>query len=227
MQYLSKRLVEVQETERRSMARELHDQVGQMLTGLHFSLESGKQKAPDDLKLVFEETQEMVKGMINQVRNLSLRLLPSMLDDMGLLPTLLWHFEQYTMQTGIHVNFSHVNLDQRLAQDIEVTAYRIIQEGLTNTARYAQVNEVEVNVIINDEIVKLDIMDQGEGFDTEKTAIPRKTFGLIGMRERAFLVGGKLKVESSPGNGTKLTAVLPLQDHLERRKHDRESFNRG
>jgi PAS domain S-box-containing protein len=227
MQYLSKRLVEVQESERRSMARELHDQVGQMLTGLHFSLESGKHKAPKELKVVFEETQELVKEMINQVRNLSLKLLPSMLDDMGLLPTLIWHFEQFTHQTEIQVNFSHANLDQRLPQDIEVTAYRIIQEGLTNSARYAQVKQIDVRVVVEKDVIRLQVIDRGKGFDTEQTVIPRRKFGLIGMRERAYLVGGKLTVKSSPGNGTELSAVLPLIDHLERRKNARESSDRG
>jgi PAS domain S-box-containing protein len=227
MQYLSKRLVEVQETERRYLARELHDQVGQMLTGLHFLLESGKRKAPEHLISVFEETQEIVSEMINQVRNLSLRLLPSMLDDMGLLPTLLWHFDLYTQQTGIQVNFIHENIDQQIPDDIKVTAYRIIQEGLTNAARHAKVNNIDVNVTIDDEVARIEVIDQGEGFDTEKTVRKRQTFGLIGMRERAYLVGGKLNVNSSPGDGTKLTAILPLQDHLERRKYARKSFDRG
>ena len=226
MQYLSKRLVEVQESERRSMARELHDQVGQMLTGLHFSLESGKHKAPKELKGVFDETQELVKEMINQVRNLSLKLLPSMLDDMGLLPTLIWHFDQFIQQTNIQIKFSHSNLDQRLPQDIEVTAYRIIQEGLTNAARYAQVDEIEVQVAVEKDLVRLQVIDRGKGFDTEQTVVPRRTFGLIGMRERAYLVGGRLNVKSSPGKGTELTAILPLSDHLERRKNARESSNR-
>ncbi len=222
LQYLSQRLVEVQEAERRAMARELHDQIGQMLTGLQFSLESGKRKAPEAAKIIFDDAQEIVSDLIRQVRELSLRLLPSMLDDMGLFPTLQWHFEQYTNQTGIQVNFSQNRLEgKRLPQNIEITAYRIIQEGLTNAARYAQVKEVNVGILVEDSVVRLNISDAGKGFDPERTVISRKTFGLVGMRERTALVGGKLNIKSSPGKGTKLEAYLPLGNHVERRKYAR------
>jgi len=222
LQYLSKRLVEVQEAERKAMARELHDQIGQMLTGLQFSLESGKRKASGDTKTIFNDAQEIVSDLIRQVRELSLRLLPSMLDDMGLFPTLQWHFEQYTNQTGIQVYFSQDGLeDQRLPQNIEITAYRIIQEGLTNTARHAQVDSVNVEINVSDSVVHLKISDSGKGFDPERTVIARKTFGLIGMRERTTLVGGELTVKSAPGKGTSLVAHLPLDNHIERRKYAR------
>jgi signal transduction histidine kinase len=222
LQYLSKRLVEVQEAERRAMARELHDQIGQMLTGLQFSLESGKRKASEETKIIFDDAQEIVSDLIRQVRELSLRLLPSMLDDIGLFPTLQWHFEQYTNQTGIHVNFSQSGLEEkRLPQNVEITAYRIIQEGLTNTARHAQVDKVNVGIQVDDSVVRLNISDTGKGFDPERTVISRKTFGLIGMRERTTLVGGILNVKSTPGKGTKLEAYLPLGNHIERRKYAR------
>jgi signal transduction histidine kinase len=145
-----------------------------------------------------------------------------MLDDMGLFPTLIWHFEQYTNQTGIQVNFSHDGLeDKRLPQEVEITAYRIIQEGLTNTARHAQVNKVDIEIHVRDSVVHLKILDTGKGFDPERTVIARKTFGLIGMRERTTLVGGELNVQSTPGEGTKLEAHLPLGNHVERRKYAR------
>ena len=222
LQYLSKRLVEVQEAERRSMARELHDQIGQMLTGLQFSLASGKRKVSGEAQDIFIDAQEIVSNLIKQVRELSLRLLPSILEDLGLLPTLQWHFEQYSHQTGIRVDFSQSGLeDKRLPQNIEVTAYRIVQEGLTNAARYAQVNHVKVDIHLNDTLVHLVIKDTGKGFDPEKTVISRQTFGLIGMRERTMLVGGKFTVNSSPGKGTQIEAYLPLENHIERRTHVR------
>ncbi len=222
LQILSKRLVEIQEAERRSLARELHDQIGQMLTGLQFTLELGKRTSPNDIKHIFEESQEIISDLIKQVRDLSLRLLPSMLEDIGLLPTLLWHFEQYTNQTNIVVNFTHIGLkDKRFPNKIELTAFRIIQEGLTNAARYAQVELVDINIKVDNSTMRLIISDQGKGFDTEKTATKNQSFGLFGMRERVMLIGGDLLVNAAPGKGTKLEAYLPLGNHLERRKYAR------
>jgi PAS domain S-box-containing protein len=225
-QNLSKRLVEVQEAERRSMARELHDEIGQTLTGLQFSLESGKRLADGKLLGILNDTQDMVSGLIKQVRDLSLRLMPSMLDDMGLLPTLLWHFDRYTAQTGIQIDFSQFGLENRLPSEIEITAYRIIQECLTNIARYAQVNRAEVHLLYtDDQVLTVRVTDQGRGFDLQKTQVT-KAFGLAGMRERAFLVGGQLTVKSLPEKGTEIVAVLPVRGRLERRKDDRKSDTR-
>ena len=105
LQLVTRRLVEVQEAERSAVARELHDQVGQVLTGLQFSLETGKRSATGDARATFEDSQQLVTSLMKQIRALSLKLSPSMLEDMGLLRTLLWHFEQYTAQTGIQVRF--------------------------------------------------------------------------------------------------------------------------
>jgi signal transduction histidine kinase len=223
LQILSKRLVEIQEAERRSLARELHDQIGQMLTGLQFTLESGKRNSPIKTQHIFEESQEIISDLIKQVRDISLRLLPSMLEDIGLLPTLQWHFDQFTKQTDIEVNFSYKDLkDKRFSPTLEITAYRIIQEGLTNVARYAQVKLVDVNIGIEDSVIRLDISDQGIGFDPEKTISTRQSFGLIGMRERVLQIGGDLMVNAAPGKGTQLEAHLPLKkNHVERRKYAR------
>ncbi|MFC1997009.1 PAS domain S-box protein [Chloroflexota bacterium] len=222
LQVLSKRLVEVQEAERRSLARELHDQIGQMLTGLQFSLESGKRASSNNTRPIFQESQKIISDLIIQVRDLSLRLLPSMLEDIGLLPTLEWHFERYAHQTGIQVNFSHEGLkDQRFPENIEIAAFRIVQEGLTNAARYAQVSEVNVNVRIEEPEMHLIISDEGIGFDPEKTITRKESFGLIGMRERVLVIGGKINVKSASGKGTQLKVILPLGKYIERRRHAR------
>jgi len=222
LQVLSKRLVEIQEAERSSLARELHDQIGQMLTGLQFTLESGKRTSSNNTKPIFEESQKIISDLITQVRDLSLRLLPSMLEDIGLLPTLQWHFEQYSNQTNILVNFTHNNLrDVRFPHNVELTAYRIIQEGLTNTARYAQVEQVKISVKVNEPMMHLEISDEGIGFDPDETTTTMQSFGLIGMRERVMLIGGDLIINAAPGKGTHLEAYLPLENHLERRKHVR------
>jgi signal transduction histidine kinase len=222
LQVISRHLVDVQESERRSMARELHDQVGQMLTGLQFSLERGKRKSSDEALSAFEDAQAIVKDLIKQVRNLSLSLLPSMLEDMGLLPTLNWYFEQYANQMGIQIDFSEDGLEeQRLPKNTEITAYRIIQEGLTNIARHAQVREAIVDLKLEGFILHILISDRGKGFDPDKTISGQRTFGLLGMRERVTLNGGKFKINAAPGKGTQLITQLPLGDYLERRDRAR------
>ncbi len=132
---LAKNIVDVQEEERRHIARELHDHLGQILTGLQFMLESAKNQKGDAQKAIMEEAQKTVGDMIKQVRELSLNLRPGMLDDMGLVPTIQWHIERFESQTGIHVNFEGGKLNERLPSEVETTAYRIIQEALTNAAR--------------------------------------------------------------------------------------------
>jgi PAS domain S-box-containing protein len=218
---LTKSLVDIQETERRRIARELHDHLGQSLTGLQFMLETAKNQVQGPQRTELEQIQEAVSGIIRDVREMSLNLRPSMLDDMGLVPTLLWHFDRYTSQTGIHVNFQYEEFSQRIPLDIETAAYRIVQEALTNVARHAQVQEVFVGLVMQEETLWVEVLDNGRGFDT--IAEPdRPSSGLSGMRERAGLLGGYLLVESFLNQGTQVLAALPLSDQpLERRKHER------
>jgi len=218
---LSKELVTIQENERRSLARELHDQIGQILTGLQFSLETCKNLSGEALKHNLEEAQTLVKNLMGQIRELSLSLRPTMLDDLGLLPTLLWHFERYQRQTGIQVLFSHAGIDGRFSQEIETTVYRLVQEALTNIARYAGVQESEVHLSSDDKLLTLTVTDHGRGFNPEEKLTSLSTFGLAGMKERVNLLGGQLEIQSAPGVGTQIQVMLPLSQPLERRKHER------
>lgn len=221
MQALSHKLVEVQEAERRLLARELHDQVGQVLTGMQYSIESSKRLSGEPLKANLDEMQAIVKGLMAQIREMALILRPSMLDDMGLLPTLLWHFDRYTQQTHIKVEFTHFGLEKRFTPEIETAIYRIVQEALTNVARYAGVEQVDVRVIGDEEAVRLQVWDKGTGFD--QAAAGMQSFGLNGMRERANLLGGKFELHSAPGEGTRVVAIFPIGRQLERRKNARFS----
>ena len=224
---LAKSLVDIQEAERRHIAKELHDHLGQLLTGLQFMLESTKNQASGKQRSNLEEIQNTVSDIIGQVRELSLNLRPSMLDDMGLLPTLLWHIDRYTNQTGIRVNFQYDELPERLPLEIETAAYRIIQEALTNVARYAQVKEVFVGLVVQKKTLWVEVLDNGKGFDLAGE-LERPTSGLSGMRERASLVGGYLVVESFINQGTQIVAALPLGEQpLERRKYDRNHPSGG
>jgi PAS domain S-box-containing protein len=218
---LSKSLVDIQEAERRHIAKELHDHLGQILTGLQFMLETTKQQASGTQRSNLEEIQNSVSGIIQEVREMSLNLRPSMLDDMGLVPTLLWHFDRYTSQTGIRVNFHRNQIPERVPLEIETAAYRIIQEALTNVARHAHVSEVLVGLVVQEKVLWVEVLDQGRGFEVS-AELERPSSGLSGMRERASLLGGYLVLESFINQGTQIVAALPLTDQpLERRKYDR------
>jgi PAS domain S-box-containing protein len=209
---LSQRLVEVQETEHREIARELHDEVGQLLTGLLFMIE-GHGPGGGDRK---EEMKRSVKDLIDRVRDLSMNLRPPMLDDLGLLPALTWHIGRFETQTGTSVRFHHADLDRRFSPEVEITAFRIVQEALTNVARHAGANQASVDVWASSTTLGVRIEDEGRGFDVA-TALAARSSGLEGMRERSRLVGGHLAIESEPGTGTRVSAELPLDPGLPKR----------
>jgi PAS domain S-box-containing protein len=207
---LSRRLVEVQENERRAIARELHDEIGQSLTALKMLLAQVSRQPSGKSVDVLGEANNVVTDLMRQVREMSLNLRPSMLDDLGLLPTLLWHFEKFTTQTGIKIKFEHSGLQGRLPPEINTSAYRVIQEALTNVARYAEVQEAEVTVHKQNSSLFIRIEDKGCGFSLPELNANRST-GISGMRERVSLLHGKLTIEATPGRGTRVIVELPIQ----------------
>ena len=147
-----------------------------------------------------------------QIRELSLNLHPPILDNHGLLGALRWYCNHYSTQTQIQVAFKYTGLQRRLHPEIELTCYRVIQEALTNIARYAQINAADVRVSVNKTRIKLAIDDEGIGFNVEAVQSKNATFGLTGMGERVALLGGKIKVVSSPGHGTSISVDIPVAD---------------
>jgi PAS domain S-box-containing protein len=211
LQHLSRRLLETQENERRHLARELHDEVGQNVTALKLSLETAARATAGNGGAGLADARALANGLIAQIRNLSLDLRPGMLDDLGLVPALVWHFQRFTAQTQVQVHFEHAGLEHRLPPALETAAYRIVQEGLTNVARHAGVAEATVRVWL-DTFLGVQVEDHGAGFDVAAVLAARSSSGLVGMRERASLLGGQLAVESVPGAGTCLTAELPVPE---------------
>jgi PAS domain S-box-containing protein len=203
---LSQRLLVVQEEERRHLARELHDEIGQVLTGLSLNLRPGM--VIDDRRL--EEARRIVHDLTNQVRQLSMDLRPSALDTHGLLPALVWHIERYQERTGVRVDLRHEGMDRRFPPAVEITAYRIVQEALTNVARHAGVRDATVQLLATDGTLVVSVRDRGRGIDTSASS---DTGGLGGMRERVRLVGGTLSIDTAPGEGTVVTADLPVDDN--------------
>jgi GAF domain-containing protein len=214
LQGLSGRLMEVQEAERRHLARELHDEIGQLLTGLRLTLE-----VPEPPSTVVAErlalAQSLVAELLDRIRALSLDLRPSILDDLGLLPALLGHVERYTSQTKMRVHLEHSGLDRRFAAETETAVYRIVQEALTNVARHGMVEDVTVRLWATDDVLGVQVEDHGAGFDPETVSAGRSG-GLAGLRERAALLNGHLTVETRPGRGVRLTAEVPLHGSLRR-----------
>lgn len=209
LQILSRQLLLAQEAERHALARELHDEIGQQLTALSLMLAITPQLPPDLAQARLAEAEALVRNLIEQVRNLALDLRPAMLDDLGLVPALVWMFERYSMQTHVAVQFEQHDMhEQRFAPGVETTAYRIVQEALTNVARHAGVTEVIVRLWTDGDMLSMVIADQGSGFDPQAVRTAR-SIGLTGMAERATLLGGELTIESAAGVGTRVTAVVP------------------
>ncbi|AGG06602.1 PAS domain S-box protein [Dehalococcoides mccartyi] len=212
---LSQRLVELQEEERATIARELHDQVGQSLTVLKLMLDKAKDSLPDRSEKLLAEAQPLVSELISSVRNMSLDLRPRMLDDLGLLPALLWYFDRFSSQTGINVNFQHAGLKRKFSPQLGTAVYRIIQEALTNVVRYAGVDHVLVRARADKNQLALVIQDSGKGFNPAQRATGMSS-GLKGMKERVRFLGGKLDIESKPGEGTHIIVEFPLNEEMGR-----------
>ena len=203
LEALSRRLVALQEEERRSIARELHDEIGQLLTGLKLLIGGADPRAAQP------ELERLVGELMQRVRNLSMDLRPVLLDDLGLVPALLWHIDRYSAQTRVRVDFRHEALARRLPSAIETAAYRIVQEALTNVARHSGAAEAMVVLRAESDCLSVLVEDAGAGFAVGRV-LAIGACGLTGMRERALLLGGRLEVESAPGTGTRVRAELPL-----------------
>jgi signal transduction histidine kinase len=221
---LSQRLLVVQEAERRRLARELHDEIGQQLTCLRLTLQQIEAHGHGPDGEVWREALGLLDALLKRVRALSGDLRPALLDQLGLLPALQALFERFAKQCALRVDFTHSGLERRFPCAVETAAYRIVQEGLTNVARHAGVTEAAVLVEAGQDALTARVQDRGAGFDPQAALASRHTGGLAGMQERARLAGGRLTIDAAPGRGTLLTAQLPLSgpwgaqgdDHLDR-----------
>jgi GAF domain-containing protein/anti-sigma regulatory factor (Ser/Thr protein kinase) len=217
LQGLSSRLIDAQEQERKRIAQELHDEMGQALTAMSINLSAidkqlGAALDPETAQRL-AETDSLITRTLEQMRELALDLRPSMLDDLGLLPALRWYVKRYENRTGILVGLEAVGLELRLPEQIETVIYRMVQEALTNVARHARANRVDIRLQRRDSIVQAFIEDDGSGFDPAEVAdreAQERGVGLVGMRERIAAVGGSLEIKSHPGKGTRLAIELPL-----------------
>jgi signal transduction histidine kinase len=215
LQIMSQRLVEVQESERRHIARELHDEIGQSLTVAEMNLQAALQTSkPGALTRRLEDSIEAVERVLEQVHDLSLNLRPSMLDDLGLEPALRWYANRQASAAGLQVRFKADPIEDRLDPLIETECFRVGQEALTNVVRHAKAHNVAVNLERVDGQLHLSVKDDGIGFDVSTLrdeAVRGASLGLLSMEERATLAGGGLKFHSAPGKGTEVHAWFPLK----------------
>jgi len=211
---LSRRVLDAQEAERRHIARELHDELGQALTAIKINLQAGKRvrnQAPDGIEV---ENVRIIDNALGQIRRLALTLRPSMLDDLGLVPALRWLTEQTQSRGKLDIAF-HVDLPKsRLAPEIETACFRIAQEALTNIVRHADAKHVTVDLHTDGGTLELRIHDDGRGFDTFVTrakAAAGESIGVLGMQERATLLGGELRIDSVPAQGSTVWLRCPMR----------------
>ncbi len=218
--YLS-RIIETQENERRRISRELHDEIGQALYAIQFNLEMVDKDLPHTTAAVrarLEEAKFLSSQTLATMRQLSLDLRPTMLDDLGLVPTLRWYIKNFSKRLDIDSDFEAVGLEEKLSPPIETAFYRIVQEALNNIAKHAQADRVEVSLLKRDSRIYASIQDNGKGFDLEKVLhpeAPERGFGIVGIQERVSLLGGRLEIQSRPGFGTLISVEIPYESMTE------------
>ena len=210
LKQLSARLVQAQEDERRSISRELHDEVGQALTGVAVEMANlSNLVRTRDMAALTEKAAEIkreVENAISVVRNMALLLRPSMLDDLGLVPALQWQAREVSKRNGVWVKVTAEHVSEHLPEEHKTCVYRIVQEALHNCTQHAAAQHVEVMVRQEATELTLSITDDGRGFDSRH----ERGMGLLGMEERVSHLGGHFAVESAPGQGTRLQVILPL-----------------
>ncbi|MGD8227002.1 MAG: PAS domain S-box protein [Desulfobacteraceae bacterium] len=212
---LTEKLFETQEEERRRIARELHDEAGQALTAINLGLERLEEKvssSEDGLKRDIEEIRNMVLRTSTEIRRLSYSLHPTLLSDLGLEPALNLYFKDVKNHSDLDIDFRMVGFDQRPDVDTETVLYRFSQEALTNTLKHSGARHFRLSIIKSYPKIIFLAEDDGKGFDGQITGGGERSLGLLGMRERASLLGGSFQVHGRPGKGTRIRIEIPLAE---------------
>ena len=210
---MAARLSRAQEDERRLIARELHDEVGQSLTALKLELSHAAREATlEEMVSALESARAIVDRTLHTVRDLSSLLHPQVLDELGLVAALEALVRDFSRRTDVATDFSHERVEQRMGTPLEVCAYRIVQEALTNVARHSGATHCRVQPARIAATIRIIIEDNGKGFQPNQVAREHSGGGLSGLRERAAGCGGTWTLDSDPGRGTRIVVELPV-DH--------------
>ncbi len=216
---LSARLINFQEEERKQISYELHDEIGQVLTAITYNLATVRRDLPPEVLMQIEnrlsDTDDLVRQVMDRVRSMSLQLRPSMLQDLGLVPTLRWYINQYGNRLNVEVDFKTDQIDIDFPDVIQTTLYRFVQEGLTNITRHAHAQNVRVLLTSENGLVIAVVEDDGIGFNPEGVFSRHDSdsgIGLLGIRERVASIGGNVDITSAFGQGTKLSVEIPMDN---------------
>ncbi|MGQ0736492.1 MAG: sensor histidine kinase [Acidobacteriota bacterium] len=211
---LSERLINTQEDERRRIARELHDEVGQLLTAMKVELTVAQRALTghDKHEGLLADAQEIAESALNSVRDMSQLLHPPVLDDLGLSAAIEWHLRQFTRRHQTKADFLQRGAVGRLPARLEVAAYRIVQEALTNVTKHSRASRCSIRLSLSGSQLHLAIEDDGVGFDAALLTPPNamRGLGLLGMRERVSQLAGAIAINSAPGHGTQVSVTLPV-----------------
>jgi signal transduction histidine kinase len=209
MARLSQRLVAAQELERKSISRELHDEVGQSLNALLVDAGNLQKRIPDNdaqSRELLDSIRRLADTCVNEIRDIALLLRPSMLDDLGLTAAIQWQAREVSRRSGLAVKVTAEAEADGLPEDLSICLYRVAQEALQNIARHAQAKTVHIDLKQNPGSLVLTVRDDGVGFD----AVNVRGLGTVGMEERLRQMGGVLRVTSQPGQGTTVVAEVPI-----------------
>jgi signal transduction histidine kinase len=214
LRQLSLRMFEAEENERRRLARELHDRIGQNVTALSLNLNMVRGELPEDcrhkVKTRLDDCESLLYQTAQLVRNVLVNLRPPGLDDLGLVAALKEHARQVAERTGVSAAVIGTEISPRLPPATEITLFRIVQEALNNIAKHARATEVTVTLEAGPDTVVLTVADNGCGFDTTARLVqPASSLGMVSMRERAESIGARLHIESAPGKGTRVIVEAP------------------
>ncbi len=212
---LTEKLFQSQEEERRRIARELHDEAGQALTAVKLGLDRLEQAAPGEngkLKKEISEIRKILGRTSSEIRQLSYRLHPTLLSDLGLGPALDLYLKEVAGHSNIRINFRMLGFDHRLDPETETILYRFSQEALTNTLKHAQAGVFNLSIIKSYPKIIFLAEDDGIGFDGPVVGRSKRSLGLLGMRERSSLLEGTFQVKSRAGEGTRIRIELPMRE---------------
>jgi signal transduction histidine kinase len=208
---LAAHLISVREEERAHIAREIHDELGQVLTGIKMEVGwlAKRLKEPSLLEKT-DSMSKLIDSTVQTVRKIATGLRPEMLDDMGLIAAVGWQAKDFQKRTGIRCRTKLPPEGTKLDLDVSTTAFRIFQEILTNVARHSRATRVDIDLAVTEELLKLEVADNGVGIpDSDLNG--RKSLGLLGMQERALLFGGTVRISGTPGHGTSVSVQIPIR----------------
>ncbi|MBI2852490.1 MAG: sensor histidine kinase [Chloroflexi bacterium] len=217
------RVISAQEEERRRLARELHDETAQTIGALSIALDRARldlQGASPDAVERIQEAQNAVRRLLDEIRRLILDLRPIALEDLGLVPAIRWYAESHLQERGIQTAIETHQLAARLPEHLEISLFRIVQEAINNIARHARAQQASIRLLLQNSVARIEVTDDGQGFNVEDVLKPHlsgRGVGLMGMQERARLLGGRFNIRSEPGKGTHVTVEVPIPMAEEKR----------